>query len=551
MARLYPYIRYSTTEQSKGHSEARQTALMERFAQSNGLELRSDFYISDFGKSSFSKKSEQTELNIFLEKLKNNEFNQKDVFAIENIDRLTRRGPIDALSKLNEIMSKMQVAIVNSDESKILKHIDIINLIQIAISAEQANQESVKKSMRLNASWENKREIARNEKKPITKRIPSWISINENNEFFLNEYASSIRCVFDFALREIGNIKIANLLNNENIKPLPRNKYWTPSTVHKVLANNAAWGMYQPKKQNTGKRDLIDDGEPIYDYFPKVIDEKSFKKIQALKIVNRTAGRRGQSFTNLFTGLLVCANCHSAMHVYNSGVNKRLKVPKSTNFLQCSQHKNLKNCIKKRVRLENFTNTILNALKDWNLTQIFDENNIAKKIIDNKKIIEGSIIKNQTIISNLEKITIELDGDVPITLVKSAIKAEKEIEELKIDLIKIENEINAISDIEFKFSKFDIDNLNYEERVRLNNFLRSIINKIELQLENGPIYLIEFKNGIKRVIREDRIIINIENKPNDLPYVPAPQNSVIFPADIVNDYKKLLAYFDELSEEQE
>lgn len=551
MARLYPYIRYSTTEQSKGHSEARQTALMERFAQSNGLELRSDFYISDFGKSSFSKKSEQTELNNFLEKLKNNEFNQKDVFAIENIDRLTRRGPIDALSKLNEIMAKMQVAIVNSDESKILKHIDIINLIQIAISAEQANQESVKKSMRLNASWENKREIARNEKKPITKRIPSWISINENNEFFLNEHASSIRCVFDFALREIGNIKIANLLNNENIKPLPRNKYWTPSTVHKVLANNAAWGMYQPKKQNTGKRDLVNDGEPIYDYFPKVIEEKLFKKIQALKIVNKTAGRRGQSFTNLLTGLLVCSHCHSSMHVYNSGLDKRLKVPKSTSFLQCSQHKNLKNCIKKRVRLVDFTNTILNALKDWNLTQIFDEDNLAKKIVDDKKIIESSIIKNKTIISNLEKITIELDGDVPITLVKSAVKAEKEIEQLKIDLIKIENEINAISDVEYKFSQFDIENINYEERVRLNNFLKSIITKIELQLEGDAFYLIVFKNGIKRIIRKDRTIINIENKPNDLPHIPPLPNSVIFPAEIVNDHKKLIAYLDELTEEQE
>lgn len=505
MARLYPYIRYSTAEQSKGHSEARQTALMRGFAQSNGLELRPEFYISDFGKSSFSKNDEQLELNKFLEKLNNNEFNKEDVFAIENIDRLTRRGPIDALAKLNEIMLKMQVAIVNSDESKILKQIDIINLIQIAISAEQANQESVKKSIRLNASWENKREIARKEKKPITKRIPSWISINQNNEFYLNEHSSSVKLIFEYAQKEMGNIKISNILNSENIPPLPNNKFWTPSNIQKVLSNNATWGMYQPKKQNSGKRDLIEDGEPILDYFPKVVDEATFKKINSLKVVNRKSGRNGETFTNLFTGLLVCAHCHSSMHVYNSGIDKRLKEPKSTNYLLCSQHKALKNCIKKRVRLDDFTNTILNALKDLNLTQIFDENNAIKKIIDTKKSIEGSIIKNQKIIMNLEKISTELDGDIPLALVRSASKAEKEIEVLNLELIKIDNEINSISDVDFKFSQFDINNLDYEAKVKFNNFVRSIIKKIDFQIEHSPVYLIEFKNGVNRLVQNNRV----------------------------------------------
>lgn len=478
---------------------------MEDFANANGLDLRQEYIISDFGKSSFSKEEEQKELQEFLIRLKNDEFDKNDVFAIENIDRLTRRGPLDALAKINEIMLKMRIAILNDNEQKILQQIDIINLIQIAIGAEQANQESLKKSIRLNASWKNKRDLARSEKKPITRMIPAWISINDNNEFYLNDFSKTVKYIFELSLKEFGNIKIANILNNEKINPFPRNKFWTPSNIHKILASPATYGMYQPKKQNTGKRDLIEDGDPIFDYFPKVIDKNTYDKVQAFKVVNKKAGRKGENFTNIFTGLLVCAHCHSAMHMYNSGIDKRLKEPKSTNYLLCSRHKALKDCNKKRVRFEDLTLTILNGLKELDLSQIFDENNSIKKAFDRKKEIEGRIVNNNKIISNLENITIQLNGDVPLSIVKSARSAELEIENLNLELIKIDNELNAIDNVEQKFTELAIENMEYEHRLKLNNFLKSIIIDIEVLLsyEHMPTYLIKFKNGVSRLLYSD------------------------------------------------
>ncbi|USW96696.1 hypothetical protein NHF39_09005 [Pseudomonas proteolytica] len=46
------------------------------------------------------------ELTKFFEDLEKGKFQPGDVFALENIDRLTRRGPIDALMKVNAIISK-------------------------------------------------------------------------------------------------------------------------------------------------------------------------------------------------------------------------------------------------------------------------------------------------------------------------------------------------------------------------------------------------------------------------------------------------------------
>ncbi|HHK2521174.1 TPA: recombinase family protein, partial [Pseudomonas aeruginosa] len=113
MARLISYLRMSTSEQLRGFSLERQRKLIADFAAKNGLSVEEENTLEDIGRSSFSDDAQQKELTRFFENLNAGKYEPGDVFALENIDRLTRRGPVDAILKVNQIISKgLKLAII-------------------------------------------------------------------------------------------------------------------------------------------------------------------------------------------------------------------------------------------------------------------------------------------------------------------------------------------------------------------------------------------------------------------------------------------------------
>lgn len=157
MARLISYLRMSTSEQLKGFSLERQRKLIADFAAKNGLSLDESHSIEDIGRSSFSDDAEQKQLARFFEDLDAGKFSPGDVFALENIDRLTRRGAIDALLKVNTILSKgLKLAIISDREQRILEEIDVFSIITLSIDAARSHSESKNKSDKGLLNWEEK-----------------------------------------------------------------------------------------------------------------------------------------------------------------------------------------------------------------------------------------------------------------------------------------------------------------------------------------------------------------------------------------------------------
>jgi hypothetical protein len=83
-------------------------------------------------------------------------------------------------------------------------------------------------------------------------------------------------------------------------------------------------GEFQPRKRNSkGKKEV--EGEPIKDYFPKIIDEDLFNRAAQSRLARSTrnidgkkqpvGGRKGKGLPNLFTGIpMKCLYCGSAIN---------------------------------------------------------------------------------------------------------------------------------------------------------------------------------------------------------------------------------------------
>ncbi|WP_449101687.1 recombinase family protein [Pseudomonas veronii] len=526
MPRLISYLRMSTSEQLKGFSLERQRNLIADFARKNGLSLADSHILEDIGRSSFSDDTEQKELTKFFEDLEKGKFQPGDVFALENIDRLTRRGPIDALMKVNQIISKgLKLAIISDNEQRILEEIDAFTVITLSIDASRANKESQVKSDKGLLNWAFKRELAATHKIAMTAQAPAWIDTEtyyildetknkqvKRRRYVLNEgKAETVKMIFELFQNGNGSLKIKNILNEQNIPTFKGIEYWEPSTISKLLRNPATFGLYQPKKQNTGKRDLVAIGEPIEDYFPAVISKEIFDQCQQIAATNTTRkGRRGKHFTNLFTGLLKCADCNGPIHLLNPGIDKRAKNPKSVNYLICKKGKFTKECITKRLRYEDFENVMLKAIQEINLADVLHENNPLENLIKKQRSLQADIERKKKLLENLERNFVENDGDLPSFMIAQAKQAEIDIKSLDSEIKSIQFEISQLnvynSNIDNAIDELKV-NGTYEARSKINLILHEIIKHIVIDFELDD-YGVMFKNGAKRFINNG-IIQNV------------------------------------------
>ena len=526
MARLISYLRMSTTEQLKGFSLERQRKLIADFALRYGLSLDESHAIEDIGRSSFSDDAEQKQLARFFLDLEAGKFSPGDVFALENIDRLTRRGPIDAILKINTILSKgLKLAIISTNEQKIIEDInDAYTIITLSIDATRSHGESKNKSNKGLKNWAFKRELAASHGVAMTAQAPAWLDtetfdvfdeeIQKNRKrrrYVLNpDKAETVRLIFELFQNGNGSLKIKNILNERKIPTFKGAEYWEPSIISKILRNPATHGFYQPQKQGTGKRDLIPAGDPIHDYFPAIVSRETFEQCQRITEANTTRkGRKGKLFTNLFTGLLKCSDCGGPVHLLNPGIDKRAKVPKSVNYIVCKKGKFTRECILKRLRYDDFEAAMLRAIQEINLADVLNENNPLEQLIKQIRAIETKIEKNKNLLENFRQ-SFRESGNLPSFMIEEANNAENENKALEIERTELQaqtsqlNVYNANIDNALEELK---NNGTYETRAKINLVLHEIIKTIKIDFELVDFAII-FKNGVKRFVN-DGIIQNV------------------------------------------
>lgn len=177
---------------------------------------------------------------------------------------------------------------------------------------QRANDESESKSNRISKSWTKKKKDALATGKPMTRKSPHWIHADKDRVFTLiPERVEVLHKMLDMAERGVGNHTIIKTLHAEGIPAWSSSGKWEPSYVQKVMHSPALYGG------------MDIDGE-IIQMYPPVIEKARFDYISALRsnrATTKNTNRKGLGVTNLFSGLLKCGYCGSAMNI--SGYKER------------------------------------------------------------------------------------------------------------------------------------------------------------------------------------------------------------------------------------
>lgn len=350
MKKAFSYIRFSSPEQARGDSFRRQSEQAEKWAGENGYQIAKTW--RDLGVSSYRganvKKGQFAE---FLRDVAANELPKGSVLILENLDRMSRQEPEDALMVFLDIIKK-GIGILTLSDQKLytkesLKRDRSMLLITLMVMT-RANEESALKGERVAAAWARKRLAARERSIPLTDRIPAWLDSARDETgrrtFTPNAKADIVRRIFAETEQGLGRRAIAKGLNRDDKESFLARSGWQPSSVIKVIRSRTTLGEYQPhRRDEEGK--LVPDGDPIADYYPSVVNEALWIRANAAVAARRRSagGRPGVEAANLLRGLAYCA-CGKRMLHLNKGAP-----PKGGRYYVCSAAARDAKCDNKRL----------------------------------------------------------------------------------------------------------------------------------------------------------------------------------------------------------
>lgn len=326
MKEAYSYIRFSSAIQSQGDSLRRQLEASRSYAAQHNLDL--DESHIDLGVSAFTgENADEGALNKFIQLIQSGKIEHGSILIVESLDRLSRQQAMKALYLLDSIVSHGVDVVTLADGMHYTKDNinDLPNLMYSLMSISRAHEESLMKSKRGTAAWNEKRRLAAEEKRPLTRKCPNWLTVNKDMTGFIvnKKRAEIINRIFELSLSGTGQRKIATILNEEQVAPFGRSD-WNTAYIRSILHSRALIGEYQPMHKKVAV------GDPIKEYFPRIIEDDVFYRAQGLlKERQFSGGRRGKTFGNLFVGMCKCAKC---------GATYRLIKHVDTSYLTCNSH---------------------------------------------------------------------------------------------------------------------------------------------------------------------------------------------------------------------
>jgi DNA invertase Pin-like site-specific DNA recombinase len=342
--KAYSYIRYSSPQQAKGDSFRRQFAQTQKFCEENGYELDTDLNVyKELGKSAF--KGEQENLKRFIEDCESGKVEKGSLLIVENLDRLSRATINKAMRQFLHLLDFVNIYTLQdnkfySSNNEIDNDSQVLDIITSLLIMSRAHEESATKRKRLKETWEQKRHKI-NDKKFATS-YPHWLILSDDWESFtLKEGAvRAIKKIYELSINGKGYNQILRFLNDKiDLYPTPSNRsksgLWVRSTVQLLLSDRRLIGEMQ---MYTGAyKERKPYGEVIIDYYPVIIDEKTFLKAQvAMQSRKIGKGKTGTyRFSNIFRGFLLCSICGNAMEYVDKGNTKK----RSQKYLTCTSAK--------------------------------------------------------------------------------------------------------------------------------------------------------------------------------------------------------------------
>jgi len=533
--KAYSYIRFSTPEQLKGDSLRRQLEAGEKYAKENGLILDKSLSMQDLGLSAYhGVHRTKGALGKFLKLVEAGQIEKGSVLIVENLDRLSREDVLDALNQFTGII-QAGISIVTLQDGQKYDVASIKqNWAQLIISITymaRANEESLAKSKRLSATWNNKRKTVQTDKSiAICNRLPYWLKRVEGKFVLVPEICKAVETIYQMKLAGKSSQQIEIEINQmKDIWKPPmskRNKSggWRKSYINRLLINNRTLiGEVQPHTVVNGKR--VPTGEPVKGYYPAIIDEKLFYQVQEIikansKLDGNGGGQTGKA-RNLFTSIVKCSQCGSVMHFIDKTENCL--------YLHCDRARRKLNpnpCNAKPVRYSEVEQAFFKDFDEFDVNDFMpDKDKKLAEIAQLKaqiKVNEGHIDENNKRRANLLE-SMEKEDDPAERLIyqkrRSALKEEIQIlsdenerlqhkmNELKRNGKELKSAIDTAAEI---YKIFNNPHLTKKEimdtRFRLRQQIKGIVKEMTiypLQVPFEP--LKEIEPGIVRWMHSKRI----------------------------------------------
>ena len=211
----------------------------------------------------------------------------------------------------------------------------------------------------MGAAWANKRANAKS--RPLTSICPAWLTLSKDKTRYevIAKRAQIVRSIFEDSAAGMGNYSITRRLNQSRVPHFGRSRGWCTSYVSNITINRSVLGEFQPHQIVNGKR--VPVGSTIPNYFPAIVDEDLFYRVQALRRQRKISGsgRKGLYVSNLFTRLATCAYCGSPMRFENKGYG-----PNGGTYLSCDNSRRGLGCERVGWRYEDFETLFLAFVHD-------------------------------------------------------------------------------------------------------------------------------------------------------------------------------------------
>ena len=296
---VHSYARFSSLQQEGGDSLRRQRQAAEDFCDRRGWTL-SELKFTDAGRSGF-KGDKQRALNAFVKAIDEGRVNPGELLLVEAVDRLSRKGVRATQNLVNKILDAgVDIAILTPVE-KIYRsedRNDIGGAIELAAFAFQAHTYSENLSARVRAVNSKQRADLRDGRDVrLSSTVPSWLELQPKGAFKVKpEAAKAIRYIFKRTIDGIGRKRLVAELN-EKFEPLSNRRNaraWNETYVAELIKGRRVLGELQSTVT----------GESFENYFPRVIEEKTWTRANAEALKRRTERGPSTERINVLNGLL-------------------------------------------------------------------------------------------------------------------------------------------------------------------------------------------------------------------------------------------------------
>jgi DNA invertase Pin-like site-specific DNA recombinase len=332
--KAYSYIRWSSKAQTEGDSLRRQLRSSRAWAAKKGIEL--DETLRDEGVSSFrGTNRKKGDLGKFIAQVMDGRVSPGSYLLIDEFSRLGREPEVQMMHTLTTLILKGVIVVTMNDEKEYGLDSAKEERLMGALHAISIAHHGIAKQGRLvrEAHGESKRR-AREEGRRWHAAGPSWLEAEvtgkgadrEINFIRIEDRVRTVQRIFDLIEAGMGTSAIAVRFNTED-PSVPPFKHaangWQHAAVLGIAKSRTVLGEYQPQlsTQGSARAGRSPDGPPIPGYYPAIIDEDQYNRVQAIIDGRRRgANRKGsaRAITNLFQGVTRCGVCGGTVGIHSS-----------------------------------------------------------------------------------------------------------------------------------------------------------------------------------------------------------------------------------------